>query len=247
MLSKNVSKIITSLAQKKYRQREGLFVAEGVKVISELLDSQLQLYELFVEEHTAFAKALQQKNTTPFTEVTSRDLSKATFLKNSQTALAIFYIPKPPLLLSSGLTLALDEVRDPGNLGTMIRLCDWFGIAQLVCSPQTVDCYNPKVVQATMGSLTRVELVYTDLVTFLTNDSRPVYGTFMDGSPIYSESLSDQGIIVMGNEANGISKEVEQLVTKRVAIPRFGNQKETESLNVATAASIFLSEFRRRL
>lgn len=247
MLSKNAAKKITSLSQKKYRQREGLFVAEGVKVINELLDSHLELSELFVEGNTAFAKALKENSTVSFIEVTKQELSKVTFLKRPQSAIAIFQIPKIELPKNTGLTLALDDVRDPGNLGTIIRLCDWFGIEQLICSETTVDCYNPKVVQATMGSLTRVTIQYTNLEEFIKKDARPVYGTFMEGTNIYKESLPDEGIIVMGNEANGISTVIEQLINKRIAIPRFGKQKEAESLNVAMAASICLSEFRRKI
>jgi len=136
-------------------------------------------------------------------------------------------------------------VRDPGNLGTIIRLCDWFGINHLVCSLQCVDSYNPKVVQATMGSLARVNVVYTDLQEYLAKTKLPVYGTFMDGANIYKEAMPQNGIIIMGNEANGISAEAEALATHRIAIPRFGNLQQTESLNVATAAAIILSEFRR--
>ena len=146
-----------------------------------------------------------------------------------------------------GLVLALDDVRDPGNLGTIIRLCDWFGIATLICSKATVDCYNPKVVQATMGSITRVQIHYVDLEPFLKDNEAqfPIYGTFMNGSTIYQESLSQKGILVMGNEANGISPAIEALVQKRLTIPRFGVNQETESLNVATATAIVLNEFRR--
>src|SRR5699024_44491 len=144
-----------------------------------------------------------------------------------------------------GLSLVLDGVRDPGNLGTIIRLCDWFGVKQLVCSEDTVDCYNPKTVQATMGSLARVKVLYTDLKEFIRTSSLPVFGTFMDGKIIYEQALPEQGLIIMGNEANGISKEIEDLVSYRISIPQFGEQKMTESLNVATAASIVLNEFKR--
>jgi TrmH family RNA methyltransferase len=172
-------------------------------------------------------------------------LKKITFLKTAQKAVATFRMPEAAQLDRSGLTLLLDDVRDPGNLGTIIRLCDWFGIKQLVCSIGTVDCFNPKVVQATMGSLTRVDIVYTNLEEYLENDSRKVFGTFMDGTNIYAASLPAEGIIIMGNEANGISQEIESLVSDRIAIPRFGEVQATESLNVATATAICLSEFKR--
>lgn len=253
MLSKNTVKKITSLSQKKYRQREGLFVAEGIKVISELLNSHFELDALYVEENAAFAKRvpdllqgeLRSQPENLFITTTSRDLAKVSFLKTSQSALAIFKIPSPAEIKSSGLTVVLDDVRDPGNLGTIIRLCDWFGIEQLICSRETVDCYNPKVVQATMGSLTRVSVIYTDLENYLSQEKRPIFGTFMDGNNLYVSQLPSEGVIIMGNEANGISEVVAERVSHRIAIPRFGNTQVTESLNVATATAIFLSEWRR--
>jgi TrmH family RNA methyltransferase len=139
----------------------------------------------------------------------------------------------------------LDDVRDPGNLGTIIRLCDWYGVEQLVCSEQTVDVYNPKVVQATMGSISRVSVSYIDLEKYLKRANTTIFGTFMDGKNVYKEELPQEGILILGNEANGISEKLEKLVTNRVAIPRFGNLQQTESLNVATATAIFLSEFKR--
>jgi TrmH family RNA methyltransferase len=245
VVSKNTIKRITSLGQKKYRLRERVFVAEGIKVVHELLHSDLELVELYAEDVSAFAKALQNKNQAIIEEVSAADLKKITFLKTAQKAVATFRMPKAAQLDRSGLTLLLDDVRDPGNLGTIIRLCDWFGIKQLVCSIGTVDCFNPKVVQATMGSLTRVDIVYTNLEEYLENDSRKVFGTFMDGTNIYAASLPAEGIIIMGNEANGISQEIESLVSDRIAIPRFGEVQATESLNVATATAICLSEFKR--
>ena len=159
--------------------------------------------------------------------------------------MAVFKIPKAKQMVEKGLIVALDDVRDPGNLGTIIRLCDWFGIETLFCSEESVDIYNPKVVQATMGSISRVNVVYGSLEAFLTKTKLPVFGTFMDGKNIYQEKLPSEGIIIMGNEANGISSSVEKLVSERIAIPRFGNLQVTESLNVATATAIILSEFKR--
>jgi len=236
MLSKSQIKRINSLGQKKYRNREGVFVAEGLKVISELLNSPLILDTLWSADDSAFAKAQP---------CTIAELKKVSFMKTPQTAIALFQIPIPHPLVHTGITLVLDDVRDPGNLGTIIRLCDWFGVTELVCSKETVDCYNPKVVQATMGSLTRVNIVYTDLIEYLKNSQRPVYGTFMDGKNIYQSELPENAILIMGNEANGISKNIERLVSNRLGIPRFGEQQQTESLNVAMATSICLSEFKR--
>lgn len=152
-------------------------------------------------------------------------------------------MPEPKKINEQSIILALDKIRDPGNLGTIIRLCDWFGITDLVCSEDTVDLYNPKVLQATMGSITRVNVSYVDLNEFLSQTKLPIFGTFMNETNIYKTQLPQDGIIVMGNEANGISTEIEPLITDKITIPRFGNP--TESLNVATATAIILSEFRR--
>ncbi|WP_460217939.1 TrmH family RNA methyltransferase [Psychroserpens sp. MEBiC05023] len=236
MLTKNHIKLIKSLNQKKFRVQHQLFVVEGIKGIQEFLNSNYELYQLFSTEAIFDAETIV---------VSKQDLEKISNLKTPNTALAIFKIPKPQKVTSYGLILALDDVRDPGNLGTIIRLCDWFGIRQLLCSKGTVDCYNSKVVQATMGSLTRITIQYVDLEDYLQGYGNPIFGTFMDGERIYSEILPEEGIIVMGNEANGISSEIECLVTKKISIPRFGSLQATESLNVATAAAIVLSEFKR--
>ena len=159
--------------------------------------------------------------------------------------MAVFKIPTEKIIIESGLIIALDSIRDPGNLGTILRLCDWFGVNQLLCSKETVDIYNPKVVQATMGSIARVNVNYVDLDAFIIETKLPVFGTFMDGNNIYKSILPQEGIIVMGNDANGISEELEKLINNRLTIPRFGNLQKTESLNVATATAIILSEFRR--
>jgi TrmH family RNA methyltransferase len=240
MVSKNQIKTITGLQQKKFRKEHKLFFAEGIKVVQELLNSDFELHHLYTTGEL-FAGVSGLK----ITVVTPDELKKISALTTPQACLALFVIPNDKPLVTTGLTVALDDVRDPGNLGTIIRLCDWFGITQLVCSEQCVDAYNPKVVQATMGSLARVNVVYTNLTEYLTETQLPVFGTFMDGSNIYKETLPQDGIIIMGNEANGISAEAEKLATQRIAIPRFGNLQQTESLNVATAAAIILSEFRR--
>ncbi|WP_344924432.1 RNA methyltransferase [Aquimarina addita] len=242
MVSKNQKKLIKSLHQKKYRKQHELFVAEGKKVIKELIDADLKLHSIFTTEATHF------KTPENLTFISTEDeLKSISFLSTPQVALAIFYIPKVNDFETKGLTLMLDDIRDPGNLGTIIRLCDWFGITNLICSEQTVDCYNPKVVQATMGSITRVHIRYMDLQTVISDMKKdvPVFGTFMDGNSIYAEHLPTDGVIIMGNEANGICAEIENLVTHRITIPQFGNMQKTESLNVATAAAIVLNEFRR--
>ncbi|MDT0645344.1 RNA methyltransferase [Zunongwangia sp. F260] len=241
MVSKNQIKLIKSLGQKKNRRDSGLFVAEGKKTISELLTSGIEVHLLFSEER--IFDAADDK----FIEVGATELKKISLLKTPQTAVGIFKIPKIPLPDYSGLIIALGGLRDPGNLGTIVRLCDWFGIDKLVCSKDTVDCYNPKVIQATMGSIARIAISYVDLPFYLRNrpESCPVVGTFMEAENIYQTSLPHSGIIVMGNEANGISPEIEKHVTHKIGIPQFGKTASTESLNVATATAIILSEFKR--
>lgn len=240
MLSKNQIKLIAQLKQKKYRIQQGFFVVEGLKTIQELLQSNLKLHALYTTE----SFNIDAKHEVLISE---RELKRISFLSTPNKALAIFEIPKPKPVNINGLIVALDAIRDPGNLGTIIRLCDWFGIKDLVCSKETVDCFNPKVVQATMGSITRVNINYVDLVDFLKETDLPVFGAFMDGETIYTKQLPEKGVLVMGNEANGISKPVETLINEKISIPRFGDLQVTESLNVATATAILLSEFKRRI
>ncbi|SCY52110.1 TrmH family RNA methyltransferase [Flavobacterium caeni] len=239
MVGKNQIKLIASLQQKKFRQTHGLFLAEGVKGIAELLASDFELHHLYET-----ADVFPEVSSSVKTRISEADLKKMSALSAPNNCLAVFRIKKPQPIEEKGLVLALDDIRDPGNLGTIIRLCDWFGIKELVCSQETVDVFNPKVVQATMGSLARVNVHYVELPAFLTETSLPVLGTFMDGENIYARQLPKAGVIVMGNEANGISAAVERAVGRRLTIPRYGSM-QTESLNVATATAIVLSEFRR--
>lgn len=239
MLSKNQIRFITNLKQKKFRNEYQLFIVEGIKGVEELVNSELTL------EHLYTTKALNLPiSAEKVTLISENELKKISSLTTPNTCLAIFKQKKTEEIPANGLILALDDVRDPGNLGTIIRLCDWFGIRHLLCSQNTVDMYNPKVVQSTMGSITRVNIVYDALPAYL-KSGLPVFGTFMDGKNIYQQNLPNEGIIVMGNEANGISEEIENLIKERIAIPRFGEIQQTESLNVATATAIILSEFRR--
>lgn len=237
-LSKNHIKLITSLSQKKYRQKHKLFVVEGVKVVQEFLNSSYEL-EIVFSTDTDFS------STNKFIEVTDQELKKISSLKNPNKVLAIFKIPNQINPITGGLILALDSINDPGNLGTIIRLCDWFGIEQLVCSNETVDCFNSKVVQASMGSLTRVAVSYLDLKKYLQNALVPIFLADIDGLNVYKTKLPDSAVLVLGNEANGISDEIKQLETTKITIPRYGAFQQTESLNVATASAILLSEFRR--
>jgi len=238
MLSKNQVKFITSLKQKKYRLQHHLFVAEGNKTINELLQSHFKLHHLYTT-------ASLNIDTINETLISVAELKKISFLKTPNKALAVFEIPESDSIDASKLIVALNDIRDPGNLGTIIRLCDWFGVVDLVCSDETVDCYNPKVIQATMGSITRVNVSYVNLTDFLSKTKTEKFGAFMDGDSVYSKPLPKSGILVLGNEANGISEDVSRLIKQKISIPRFGNLQETESLNVATATAILLSEFKR--
>ncbi|MCT4699195.1 TrmH family RNA methyltransferase [Tenacibaculum haliotis] len=241
-LSKSNLKLITSLQQKKYRQKHKLFVAEGIKVVKELLNSSLEASHVFTVDES-FVVA----NEIALTVISANELKKISTLKNPNKVLGLFKIPEDKEINETGLIVALDEVNDPGNLGTIIRLCDWFGVSELVCSKNTVDCYNQKVVQSTMGSLTRVNVSYVDLPDFLSNTQLPIYTADMDGSNVYKAALPEKAVLVMGNEANGISTEISAIVKHKLTIPRFGEIQQTESLNVATATAILLSEFKRGL
>ena len=239
MLTKSQIKLITSLKQKKFRTQHQLFVVEGIKVVEEFLNSDYELDAIFAVDDR-FSQYEQK-----LTKIDSKELAKISGFSTPNKVLATFKIPSPLAVNWSGLVVALDDINDPGNLGTIIRLCDWFGIKNLVCSEATVDCYNPKVVQASMGSHTRVNITYVDLKMVLPTASNCL-GTFMNGDSIYGQHLPETGVIVLGNEANGISEGVESLVNTRLSIPRFGTVKQTESLNVANAAAIILSEFKRK-
>ena len=242
MVSKNQIKLISSLHQKKFRQANQLFIAEGKKVIQELLDASFELNHIYAT--TALFEGVSPEK---FSIVSDDELKKMSALTVPNNALAVFKIPVSNVFEAQGLIVALDGIRDPGNLGTIVRICDWFGIRQIICSPDTVDLYNPKVVQATMGSIARVNCIYSDLLPVLEKTNLPVFGTFMDGENIYKMELPQEGIIVMGNEANGISEAIEKCVNSKIAIPRFGAIQQTESLNVATATALILSEFRRKI
>ena len=238
-LSKNQLKLITSLKQKKYRTNNNLFIAEGTKVVGEFLNSNFKLEQLYCVNQSFY------KNYDKITEVSVAELKKISSLKAPNNVVALFKIPEDKFIENTGLTVVLDEINDPGNLGTIIRLCDWFGVRQLVCSINTVDCYNAKVVQASMGSLARVSVVYTNIEKYLQTTNMPKYAALMNGENVYKTTLPKNAILVMGNEANGISEPVLKLLTKSISIPRFGDLQQTESLNVATATAILLSEFRR--
>ncbi|TLF42648.1 RNA methyltransferase [Maribacter aurantiacus] len=240
MVVKSELKLIKNLQQKKYRNENGLFVMEGKKAVEELLESGFKAYKIFTT-----GQELQGAKAFEVAPISMKELKQISSLKNPNGVLGVFYKKITTDLKLEGWTVVLDGVQDPGNLGTIIRLCDWFGIENLICSKETVDCYNPKVLQATMGSIARVTIFYTDLTNFLNATKVPVYGTFMEGENIHKTNLPENGILILGNEGNGISDTVRKLCDYEVSIPQFG-KKTTESLNVATATAIFLNEIKRK-
>ena len=270
MISKNQQKYISSLELKKNRKKDNVFVAEGFKIVEELLHagynpkmivgceewmnrpSKSPLKGDFSANQLSPLKGERGEGPLLIT-VTEEELRKTSFLQHPQQVLGVFEIPDNNAIPEANwfrehLCIALDGVQDPGNLGTIIRIADWFGIDTIICSHTTADAYAPKVVQATMGSISRVKVIYTDLEEFLKGLDRdiPVYGTLLDGENIYSSQLSSNGIIVMGNEGNGISPAIRELVNHRLLIPSYPPERDTaESLNVAIATAITVAEFRR--
>ena len=252
MLSKAKIKLIQSLELKKKRREERLFVAEGPKVVGDLMP--YFTCRLIVAEASWIA-AHPEVRATEVIEATNDELRKASFLKAPQEVLALFELPTYPTphdIASKELCLALDDVQDPGNLGTIIRVADWFGIRHIFCSIGTTDAYSPKTVQASMGAVARVKIHYVDLPAYLQHIRKdspdtPLYGTFLEGNNIYKENLTPHGIIIMGNEGNGIGAQVQSMVTHKLLIPNYPEGCATsESLNVAIATAITCAEFRRR-
>ena len=249
MLSKSKIQLITSLAHKKYRDETGLFVAEGVKLISDLANVFHCKCMVYTPQQDNEVLSMQADEKIAIEE---NDLRKISTQKSPQGMLGVFRKKTPVEIthdeLANQLVLALNDIQDPGNLGTIIRIADWFGIKNIICSESTADAYGAKTVQATMGALARVHMHYVNLPAFLSSiKDIPVYGTFLEGKNIYTEILSTNGIIVMGNEGNGISLEVSELVTHKLRIPSYPQDVPTsESLNVAVAAAIVCGEFRRR-
>lgn len=250
-LTKNKMKWLQSLSKKRERDEQRLFVAEGAKIVQDLLPSfecvaLVGTSEFFRRNGAEIADGIE------LYEVSDSELERISSLTTPHAVLGVFRKPDVRLAaenLRSQLTLALDTVQDPGNLGTIIRVADWFGIENILCSPDTADAFNPKTVQATMGALSRVRVHYVDLPALLASvEGVPVYGTFLEGDDIYASPLSRHGIVVMGNEGNGISPAVERLVSQKLHIPNYPKGRNTsESLNVAVATSIVCSEFRRRI
>ncbi len=249
MISKAKLKYIHSLERKKNRKEEGVFVAEGPKVVGDLLE--VMPAKMVVATSDWWNRQSFRLKDAETIEVTDEELRKVSFLQHPQEVLAVF--PQREVSASFDVNqcaIALDDVQDPGNLGTIIRIADWFGIEKIFCSENTADVYNPKVIQATMGSISRVDVVYADLLELIDSlpMGYPVYGTFLDGESIYSKPLTTNGLIVMGNEGNGISPQVAERVNRRLLIPNFPEGRVTaDSLNVAIATAITCAEFRRQM
>ncbi len=249
MLSKNKIKFINSLSLKKYRDESGLFIAEGEKLIQELISAGFSIETLILTENylSVFGSVNCDKiiaSDSEIKKISSREAPQGiiAICKKKQTQFSLSNI-------NNKLVIALDDIQDPGNLGTIIRLASWFGIDSIICSLNTVDCYNPKVIQSTMGAVAHVDIIYTDLFIFLTEARSKgihIYGTFLDGINIYKSNELKNGILVFGNEGNGVSKEIERVVETKLLIPPFNNNETVESLNVSMAAAIAISEFKRR-
>ena len=240
MLSKNDIKLIKSLKYKKQRYLNKMFVVEGKKSVSEFINSKFDLHKLFSINISEFS-------INNVIQVSQDDLQKISFLSNPDDHLAIFKIPNEKPLNKNNLLVGLESINDPGNLGTIIRTCEWFGVKDIVCSLDSVDCYNPKVVQSAMGSLSRINITYLDLTNFLKSESLNKFGTFINGESVYENKIStDNGIIVFGNEANGISNNLRLLLDVELTIPRFNNKSYPESLNLSNSLGIILSEFSRK-
>ena len=251
MLSKALLKLIKSLELKKFRKEYGLFVAEGGKTVCDLINLNLEAKHIIAtKEWLENHKEIKNNN---ICEVSEEELKRASFLRTPQGVLAVFKQPQYDIDITTPeqeLCLALDNVQDPGNLGTIIRIADWFGIENIYCSTGSADAYNPKTIQATMGAIGRVKIHYINLVDMLSTikEKANIYGTFLDGENIYGQHLENKGIIVMGNEGNGISEECGKLINKRLFVPNYPTERNTsESLNVSVATAIICSEFRRRL
>lgn len=250
MISKSLLKQIKSLEQRKFRKESGLFVAEGGKTVQDLLDLGLECTAIIATEEWLKSHRLNTK--IKIDVASEEEMKKASFLRTPQGILALFRQQQHDTDLTvpeRELCLALDNIQDPGNMGTIIRIADWFGIKNIYCSNGTVDIYNPKTVQATMGAIGRVKVHYIDLPQMIAslNEKAHIYGTFLDGENIYSYPLSEKGLVIMGNEGNGIGNECEKLIKERLLIPNYpAGCKTSESLNVSVATAIICSEFRRR-
>ena len=238
MLLNYQRKLITQLSKKKYRIQNGLFVAEGKKVVNELINSDWP-FEILLSSEENFHPKAELLNL--------EEMERITHFKNPSPVLGVFILPESQEIIAETTTIAVDDISDPGNLGTIIRLCDWFGLSELICSKTTVDCYNPKVIQASMGSIARVRCHYVkDLGASLTALKKPIYGATTKGDSIYTAQLSKEASYVFGSESHGISESLLKHLNGQLSIPQFREGGDSaESLNVANASAIFLSELFR--
>lgn len=253
MLSRNQIKFIASLQQKKFRKLHGLFVAEGPKLAFELLDSEFEVEKLYV-----LARVLEEQKynfsnkEVEVVTVSEKDLQRISGMKSPNEMLALVKIPDPSGSIDhlfEDLVLYLDKLQDPGNFGTILRTADWFGIKNIVCSPDTAEVFNPKIVQASMGSVTRVKVFYKEFEKFIGEAPKnfPVYATMLDGQDIYQTNLKSQGVIIIGNESTGISEKLRPFITQKITIPSSAKQTGPESLNASVAAALVMAEFRRQM
>jgi RNA methyltransferase, TrmH family len=253
MIGKNTIKLIKSLSDKKNRLKENLFVVEGDKIISEVLGSTIEINRLFCTRGFLEKQSFNSSQLSFITEVSQDEINKASLLKNPQNCIAICRLPSPAKLpeeMTDRLTLFLDDVQDPGNMGTIIRICDWFGINRIFCSPGCADLFNPKVIQASMGSFCRVEVIsseFLNVASLAKSNNIKICGAFLDGENIYNADLCQKTLLVMGNEGNGINRKIADNVDWKVSIPRFSDKSEgAESLNVSVATAVLCAEFQRQ-
>lgn len=250
MISKSTIKLIKSLAYKKFRTKENLFIVEGDKNVAEVLKSNYKVHQIFATS-AFFENCSREFSKIDCIETSKDEIKKASLLNNPQQVLAICNIPEKPNQFNtfSGFSLFLDCIQDPGNLGTIIRICDWFGIENLYCSNDTVDLYNPKVIQASMGSFCRVTVFYTSIIDFsqfCQQEQIMVYGTYLQGENVFETKPQQKSIIVIGNEGRGIRSEATNLINKRISIPAYSKKGEgAESLNAGVAAGIICAHFRQ--
>ena len=238
MISKNEIKFIKSLSLKKNRVKFQLFVAEGEKIVNELINSNLEIDHIYATKNFS---AINSSPKLATTLISNEELSRISNFTSPNNVLAIVKINQKKSENNHGVTLVLDDVNDPGNLGTIIRMCDWFGVTHLICSKSTVDCYNPKAVQSAMGSLFRLDIKYLELTNYLADIDTPIYGAYMNGVDIKEQEIPNKVHLIMGNEAKGISESISKYITNKVSVKNIG--QKAESLNVAIATSILLHEF----
>ena len=239
MISKNQIKFVKSLQKKKFRLLHQCFVVESSKNVHEILSSNYKIQEIYATRN--WLKRNHITNKIPINQLSTRDLERISSLKNAADVLAVVNIPKTERKFDfKGVNIVLDDIKDPGNLGAIIRICDWFGVKNIYCSEETVDTYNPKVVQSSMGSISRLNVIYTDIKKMIKNTDIKVYASVMNGKDVNQIKINENSLIVFGNESRGISKEIKNIVSEKITIKKIG---KAESLNVASSAAIILNKF----